>query len=83
MCIRDRSYTFPTKPISSYISRQREFASDNFSLKYTKGESMISGLLKLSKDNASNLTPDPLFSSYYYSHPPISERVASIENKLQ
>ena len=77
------SYTFLTKPISSYISRQREFASDNFSLKYTKGESMISGLLKLSKDNASNLTPDPLFSSYYYSHPPISERVASIENKLQ
>ena len=43
---------------------------------------MISGLLKLTKDNASNLTPDPLYSSYYYSHPPIAERVASIERKL-
>ena len=43
---------------------------------------MISGLLKLTKDNASILTPDPLYSSYYYSHPPIAERVASIEKKL-
>ncbi len=68
------TYTFFTRPITSYLSRQREFAD---------GKYMISGLLKLSKDNASNLTPDPLYSSYYYSHPPIAERVASIENKLK
>jgi STE24 endopeptidase len=42
---------------------------------------MISGLLKLSKDNASNLTPDLLYSAYYYSHPPIAERVKSLEGK--
>ena len=77
------SYTFFTKPITSFISRQREFSADDFSIQYTKGESMISGLLKLSKDNASNLTPDPLYSAYYYSHPPIAERVASLENKLK
>src|SRR5210317_1670712 len=75
------SYTFFTRPIASYISRQREFAADDFSIQYTKVESMISGLLKLSKDNASNLTPDPLFSAYYYSHPPIAERVKSLEGK--
>lgn len=75
------SYTFFTRPIASYISRQREFAADDFSIQYTKVESMISGLLKLSKDNASNLTPDPLFSAYYYSHPPITERVKSLEGK--
>jgi STE24 endopeptidase len=75
------SYTFFTRPISSYISRQREFAADDFSIQYTKVESMISGLLKLSKDNASNLTPDPLYSAYYYSHPPIAERVKSLEGK--
>ena len=75
------SYTFFTKPLTSYISRQREFAADDFSIEYTEVESMISGLLKLSKDNASNLTPDPLFSSYYYSHPPIAERVKSLEAK--
>lgn len=75
------SYTFFTKPISSYISRQREFAADDFSIQYTEVESMISGLLKLSKDNSSNLTPDSLYSSYYYSHPPIAERVKSLEDK--
>ena len=75
------SYTFFTRPISSYISRQREFAADDFSIQYTKVESMISGLLKLSKDNASNLTPDPLYSAYYYSHPPIAERIKSLEGK--
>ena len=75
------SYTFFTKPFTSYISRQREFAADDFSIEYTEVESMISGLLKLSKDNASNLTPDLLYSSYYYSHPPIAERVKSLEGK--
>ena len=77
------SYTFFTKPFTSALSRKREFEADDFSFQYTNGEYMISGLLKLSKDNASNLTPDPLYSSYYYSHPPIAERVASIENKLK
>ena len=99
MCIRDRSltvyskfllfylvagsYTFFTKPFTSALSRKREFEADDFSFQFTDGDYMISGLLKLSKDNASNLTPDPLYSSYYYSHPPIAERVASIENKLK
>ena len=77
------SYTFFTKPITSALSRKREFEADDFSFQYTDGEHMISGLLKLTKDNASNLTPDTLYSSYYYSHPPIAERVSSIENKLK
>ena len=77
------SYTFFTKPITSALSRKREFEADDFSFQFTDGEHMISGLLKLTKDNASNLTPDPLYSSYYYSQPPIAERVASIENKLK
>ena len=77
------SYTFFTKPITSALSRKREFEADDFSFQFTDGEHMISGLLKLTKDNASNLTPDTLYSSYYYSHPPIAERVASIENKLR
>ena len=76
------SYTFFTRPFTSALSRKREFEADDFSFQYTNGEYMISGLLKLSKDNASNLTPDSLYSSYYYSHPPIAERVASIEKKL-
>ena len=53
------SYTFFTKPITSALSRKREFEADDFSFQFTDGEHMISGLLKLTKDNASNLTPDP------------------------
>jgi len=77
------SYTFITKPISSYLSRKAEFQADDFSFQYTDGEHLISGLLKLTKDNASNLTPDPLYSAYYYSHPPIAERIKSIEEKIK
>ena len=77
------SYTFITKPISSYLSRKAEFQADDFSFQYTDGEHLISGLLKLTKDNASNLTQDPLYSAYYYSHPPITERIKSIEGKIK
>ena len=77
------SYTFITRPISSYLSRKAEFQADDFSFQYTDGEYLISGLLKLTKDNASNLTPDPLYSAYYYSHPPIAERINSIEEKIR
>lgn len=76
------SYVFFIRPVSSYLSRKREFQADDFSLKYTNAEHMISGLLKLSKDNASNLTPDPMYSGYYYSHPPIAERIKSLEEKF-
>ena len=63
------SYTFFTKPITSALSRKREFEADDFSFQFTDGEHMISGLLKLTKDNASNLTPDPLYSCLLYTSP--------------
>ena len=75
-------YIFFLTPISSYFSRKREFEADDFSLNYTDGKFMISGLIKLSKDNASNLTPDHLYSKYYYSHPPILERLKNLDQKL-
>jgi len=75
-------YIFFMRPIFSYTSRKREFEADDFSIKHTNGKYMISGLIKLAKDNSSNLTPDPLYSKYYYSHPPISERLDSLEFKL-
>tara|TARA_Y100001960_G_scaffold70560_1_gene74604 strand:- start:772 stop:1464 length:693 start_codon:yes stop_codon:yes gene_type:complete len=75
-------YTFFTTPISSLFSRKREFESDNYSIQYTQGENMVSALIKLIKDNASTLTPDRLYSSYYYSHPPASERIRNIKEQL-
>ena len=75
-------YTFFTTPFSSYLSRKREFESDNYAVAYTSGENMISALIKLIKDNASTLTPDKLYSSYYYSHPPANERIKNIKDQL-
>ena len=75
-------YTFFTTPISSFYSRKREFESDDYSVKFTDGKHMISALIKLIKDNASTLTPDNLYSSYYYSHPPASERINNIKGQL-
>lgn len=75
-------YTFFTTPVSSFLSRKREFESDNYSIEYSNGENMITALIKLIKDNASTLTPDNLYSAYYYSHPPASERINNIKNQL-
>ena len=75
-------YTFFTTPVSSFYSRKREFESDDYSVKFTDGKHMISALIKLIKDNASTLTPDNLYSSYYYSHPPASERINNIKSQL-
>ncbi len=75
-------YTFFTTPVSSFFSRKREFESDNYSIEYSNGENMITALIKLIKDNASTLTPDNLYSAYYYSHPPASERINNIKNQL-
>jgi len=75
-------YIFFMRPIFSYLSRKREFEADDFSIKHTNAKYLISGLIKLAKDNSSNLTPDSLYSKYHYSHPPISERLKSLELKL-
>ena len=75
-------YTFFTTPVSSFFSRKREFESDNYSIEYSDGKNMISALIKLIKDNSSTLTPDHLYSKYYYSHPPAKERIENIKKRL-
>lgn len=75
-------YTFFITPISSWSSRKHEFEADAFASKHAKAFDLISALIKLYKDNASTLTPDPLYSAYYHSHPPALIRVQHLE-KLQ
>jgi STE24 endopeptidase len=66
-------------PLSSYISRRFERESDRFACELTQNTgSMTSALIKLSKDNLSNLHPHPLYAAFYYSHPPIVERIKAI-----
>lgn len=63
-------------PLSARLSRRHEFQADAFACAQTHSRDLASALLKLYKDNASTLTPDPLYASFYYSHPPASERLA-------
>jgi STE24 endopeptidase len=57
------------------LSRKHEFEADAYAIAQTDGKDLQSALLKLYQDNASTLTPDPVFAKFYYSHPPASERL--------
>lgn len=71
-------FTFMLTPIMTMMSRKDEFQADAYAASQTKGEHLVSALLKLYEDNASTLTPDPLYASIYYSHPPASQRIPKI-----
>ena len=71
--------SFPFGPVSHFFSRRHENEADRYSYELTgNSESMISALVKLSKDNLSNLHPHPLYALFHYSHPPVLERIGRI-----
>lgn len=63
-------------PVMAQFSRKHEFEADAYAVAHTSGADLASALLKLYEDNASTLTPDPVYVKFYYSHPPASERLA-------
>ena len=71
--------SFFLSPLLAQLSRKHEFEADAYAVSHTSGDDLASALLKLYKDNASTLTPDPLFARFYYSHPPASERLARLQ----
>ena len=70
--------TFITTPLSAIKSRQHEFEADAFACAHASGQDLRQALLKLYQDNASTLTPDPLYVAFYHSHPPASQRLARL-----
>lgn len=68
-------FTFLFSPLSSLSSRKHEFEADAFAARHTDAQDLVSALVKLYEDNASTLTPDPLHSAFYDSHPPASLRI--------
>jgi len=62
-------------PIGNWISRRNEFQADDYARRHVAAAPMISALLKLSRDNASTLTPDPVYALVHYSHPPVPIRI--------
>ena len=65
-------------PLFAQLSRRHEFEADAYACKQASGGDLASALLKLHEDNASTLTPDPVYVRFYYSHPPASERLAAL-----
>ena len=68
-------FTFVLAPLGSLLSRKHEFEADQFAARHARAEDLVSALVKLYQDNASTLTPDPLHSAFYDSHPPAAVRI--------
>ncbi|GAM09392.1 hypothetical protein OR1_01670 [Geobacter sp. OR-1] len=67
---------FPVTPISAWLSRRDEYAADRYACEITDNpEALATALIKLSAENLSNLHPHPFYARFYYSHPPVIERV--------
>ena len=73
-------FIFLLHPLTSFYSRKHEFEADHYAAQHASGADLISALVKLYKDNAATLTPDPLHSMFYDSHPPATLRIARLKN---
>ena len=72
-------FTFFLSPLMSRASRRHEFEADAFAARQTHGRDLINALVKLYEDNASTLTPDPIYAQFYYSHPPAATRIERLQ----
>ncbi|MGF6510125.1 M48 family metallopeptidase [Paraburkholderia sp. 32] len=68
-------FMFFVTPLGSLSSRKHEFEADAFAATQTDAHDLVNALVKLYEDNASTLTPDPIYTAFYYSHPPASQRI--------
>lgn len=71
-------FLFFVSPLTSQRSRRDEFQADAYACQQASPSALTTALLKLYQDNASTLTPDPVYAGFYYSHPPASERLAAL-----
>ena len=71
-------FTLFVTPVLAQLSRRHEFQADAYAAAQSSGDDLASALLKLYEDNASTLTPDPVYARFYYSHPPATERLARL-----
>ncbi len=72
-------FLFPLTPLMSLYSRKHEFEADAFAAQHSQPEHLIAALVRLYRDNAATLTPDPIYSLFYDSHPKAVERIAKLE----
>jgi STE24 endopeptidase len=76
-------FLFPLTPLMSLYSRRHEFEADAFAARHSTPAHLVSALVRLYRDNAATLTPDPVYSLFYDSHPKAVERIARLESYNQ
>jgi len=75
---------FPFTPFSSWLSRRREWQADQFASKLSSApDALATALIKLSRENLANLHPHPFYAKFYYSHPPVAERVQRLREDVK
>ena len=74
---------FPFSPVFSAGSRRHEFEADRYAARHSSADHLIAALLKLYRENASTLTPDPLYALFYDSHPKPTERIGQLQRLTQ
>jgi STE24 endopeptidase len=72
-------FSFLLHPLLSAYSRKHEFEADSYAARQTAAADLVNALVKLYQDNAATLTPDPLYSRFYDSHPPAAARIAHLQ----
>jgi STE24 endopeptidase len=75
-------FGFFVSPVAAGLSRRHEFQADAYAARQAEAADLARALVKLYQDNASTLTPDPVYVRFYYSHPPALERIAHLGVKL-
>jgi STE24 endopeptidase len=73
-------FMFFVQPVSAWFSRKHEFEADDYAKENADAGDLITALLKLYRDNANTLTPDPIYSAFYDSHPPASIRIRHLQS---
>jgi STE24 endopeptidase len=72
-------FTLFTTPLAAWWSRRHEYQADEFAARFADARDLAAALVKLNRDNASTLTPDPLHSAFYDSHPPTPIRIDRLQ----
>ncbi|MDT8386243.1 MAG: M48 family metallopeptidase [Thiogranum sp.] len=75
-------FTLFLQPVSSWFSRKHEFEADDYAAEQASAGDLVQALVKMYQENASTLTPDPLYSAFYDSHPPAPVRVAHLSTRM-
>lgn len=75
-------FTFMFTPLASWYSRRQEFEADHYAVKQSSADHLVAALVKLYDDNAASLTPDPIHSAFYDSHPPAAVRIRHLMTSM-